>query len=182
LKILKKSLKVSNISIRNVKSSHELLKVMSRGFLPDEFEREIRRRLEHMTREIAGEISRIVESAMRSIKPVVRQVVEQEYLLPEYDVYLRGDEVIAVIQLPGASKESIDLKVADKTLALEASFSEELMSKAKESKLFRYKGFRCSIELPKEVEPTGGSAAYKDGVLIVRLPVQKPKGVKVEIE
>ncbi|RLG02736.1 MAG: hypothetical protein DRN61_04915 [Thaumarchaeota archaeon] len=155
---------------------------MSKRFLPDEFERELRRRLEQITGEITGEISRIVESAMRSIKPVVRQVIEQEYLLPEYDVYLRGDEVVAVIQLPGASKGSIDLRVADKTLALEAPFSEELMSKAKESKLFRYKGFRCSIELPKEVEPTGGSATYKDGVLIVRLPVQKPKGVRVEIE
>ncbi len=155
---------------------------MSKRFLPDEFERELRRRLEQITGEITGEISRIVESAMRSIKPMVRQVIEQEYLLPEYDVYLRGDEVVAVIQLPGASKESIDLRVTDKTLALEAPFSEELMSKAKESKLFRYKGFRCSIELPKEVEPTGGSATYKDGVLIVRLPVQKPKGVRVEIE
>ena len=156
--------------------------MMSRGFLPDEFEREIRRRLEQMTREIAGDISRIVESAMRSIKPMVRQVIEQEYLLPDHDVYLKGDEVIAVIQIPGTSKESIDLKVADKTLTLEASFSEELTSKAKESKLFRYKGFRCSIELPKEVEPTGGSATYRDGVLIARLPIQKPKGVKVEIE
>lgn len=158
------------------------LRVMSGGFRPDELERELRRRLEQITKEIMGEISRIVESAVRSVKPVVRQVVEQEYLLPEYDVYLKGDEVIALIQLPGVSKESINLKVADRTLSLEAAFSEELVNEAEGSKLFRYKGFRCSIELPKEVELASGSAAYRDGVLIVRLPVQKPKGVKVEIE
>lgn len=157
-------------------------KMMSRRFSPDELEREIRRRLEQITRELVGDISRIVGSAIRSVKPMVRQVIEQEYLLPEYDVYFKGDEVIVVIELPGASRESIDLKVADKTLALEASFSEELVNKARESRLFKYRGFRCSIELPKEVEAAGGSAVYRDGVLVVRLPVQRPKGVKVEIE
>ena len=156
--------------------------MMSRGFLPDELERAIRRRVEQMIREIAGDISSIVESALKTVKPVIRQVVEQGYLLPEYDIYVEGEEVIVVIQLPGASKSLMDLRIADRALTLEAKFSDELKNTAPRSRLFKAKGYRCVIELPKEVDPSKGTAAYRDGVLVIRLPVQRPRGVKVEIE
>jgi len=159
-----------------------LIKVMNRGFLHEELERAIRRTVERMMKELAGDISSIIESALESVRPVIRKAAEGEYLIPEYDVYVEGDEVVAVIQLPGASKSSVDLRIADCSLTLEAKFSDALVSSASKSSLFKARGYRCVIELPKEVEPSQGKAIYLDGILVVRLPVRRPRGVKVEIE
>ena len=155
---------------------------MSRKFPPDDLERMIRRRLEELARDLVQDVSGIVEEALETFKPIARRMIIQEYIAPDYDVYVKGDRVIALIQLPGAEKESIDLRIAERTLMLEAAFSKNLIEKAPEARLFKSKGYRCSIELPEEVDPAGGTASYQDGVLLVQLPVKKLRGVKVKIE
>ena len=155
---------------------------MSRKFLPDDLERMIRRRLEELARDLVQDVSGIVEEALETFKPIARRMIIQEYIAPDYDVYVKGDRVIALIQLPGAEKESIDLRIAERTLMLEAAFSKNLIEKAPEARIFKSKGYRCSIELPEEVDPAGGTASYQDGVLLVQLPVKKLRGVKVKIE
>ena len=155
---------------------------MSRKFLPDDLERMIRRRLEELARDLVQDVSGIVEEALETFKPIARRMIIQEYIAPDYDVYVKGDRVIALIQLPGAEKESIDLRIAERTLMLEAAFSKNLIEKAPEARLFKSKGYRCSIELPEEVDPAGGTASYQDGILLVQLPVKKLRGVKVKIE
>lgn len=157
--------------------------MMSAGSFPEDFEREIRRRIEQVMRELSRDISGLVDSALRMARPVVRRVLEEaEYLTPEHEVYLDGDEVVVVAQIPGASKDSIDLRIRERDLALEANLSEELRERAPRSRLFRPKGYRCTISLPREVDPAAAKATYRDGVLVLRVPVQKPKGVRIEIE
>ena len=156
--------------------------VMSRRFPVEEFERLIRRRVEELVRGISRDVSGIVEEALESVKPAVKQVIERDYLIPEHDVYVKDGQVVVVVELPGASKDAIDLRVSDRTLTLEAGFSERLSKEASEARIFKRKGYRAMIELPEEVDPEAGTASYTDGILIVRLPTKKPKGVKVRIE
>ena len=156
--------------------------MMSRKFLPDDLERIIRRRLEELARGLVQDVSGIVEEALETFKPIARRMIIQEYIAPDYDVYVKGDRVVALIQLPGAEKESIDLRITERMLMLEAAFSKNLIEKAPEARLFKSKGYRCSIELPEEVDPAGGTASYQDGILLVQLPVKKLRGVKVKIE
>jgi len=148
-------------------------------FSPEEFERELRRRIEQVMREF----SRLMDSALRTVGPVVgRAHVMMDYLVPEHEIYVDGDEVVAVIQIPGASKDSINVNVRERDLLVEAGFSEELRGKAPRARLFKLKGYRCFIELPRDVEPSAAKAIYREGILILRIPFQKPKGVRVEIE
>jgi HSP20 family protein len=152
---------------------------MVSGFSPEEFERELRRRIEQAMREF----SRFMDSVLRAAGPVIsRASMMVDYLVPEHEIYVDGDEVVAVIQLPGASKDSIGVSVRERDLLVEAGFSEELREKAPRARLFRLKGYRFFIELPRDVDPSAAKAIYRDGVLILRLPAQKPKGVKIEIE
>lgn len=156
---------------------------MGEGFSPEEFEREIRRRIEQMMRDLSREVSRVVDSALRAAGPVIGRIREAaDYLVPEHEAYLDGDEVVVVIQLPGVSKDSIDVSVRRRDLMVEAGFSEELREKASRARLFKAKGYKCFIELPRETDPSAAKASYRDGVLILRLPVQKPKGIEIKIE
>jgi len=38
------------------------------------------------------------------------------------------------------------------------------------------------ISLPKDVDAEKAKATFRDGVLVVRIPVQKPRGVSVKVE
>jgi len=147
----------------------------------DEFERALRTKIEKMIRDIVGDIPNLIESALESFKPV-RRVVEGNFLVPESDIYVRDGTVLAVIQIPGAQKELIDIRVRDRVLEVEAGFSEELAKKASDASLFRFQGYRCSLSLPEEVDPNLAKATYRDGILLVELPIQKPKGIPVKIE
>jgi len=152
---------------------------MVSGFSPEDFERELRRRIEQVMREFSG----LMDSALRTVGPVIsRAHVMMDYLVPEHEIYVDGDEVVVVIQIPGASKDSINVNVRERDLVVEAGFSEELREKAPRARLFRLKGYRYFIELPRDVDPSAARALYREGILILRIPVQKPKGVKIEIE
>jgi len=155
---------------------------MGERFPFDEFERMLRRRVEKIVRDFVGDISSMMESTLRAVGPAFQRPAQRDFITPISDVYVEGDRVIAVIQLPGASKDSIDLRVRDKELDLEAGFSEDLVKKAAGSSIFRSKGYRCTLTLPKDVDPSGAKAIYQDGVLVIELPIQRPKGVQVKVE
>ncbi len=148
----------------------------------EEFERLIRRRIDELVRGLVRDVSGMVEESLESIKPALRQVIERDYLVPGHEVYVKDGQVVVVVELPGASKDAIDLRVSERTLTLEAGFSKKLSEEIPEAKLLKRKGYRAVVELPEEVDPEAGTASYVDGILVVRLPAKKPKGVKVEIE
>ena len=148
----------------------------------EEFERLIRRRIDELVRGLVRDVSGMVEESLESIKPALRQVIERDYLVPGHEVYVKDGQVVVVVELPGASKDAIDLRVSERTLTLEAGFSKKLSEEIPEAKLLKRKGYRAVVDLPEEVDPEAGTASYVDGILVVRLPVKKPKGVKVEIE
>jgi len=148
----------------------------------EEFERLIRRRIDELVRGLVRDVSGMVEESLESIKPALRQVIERDYLVPGHEVYVKDGQVVVVVELPGASKDAIDLRVSERTLTLEAGFSKKLSEEIPEAKLLKRKGYRAVVDLPEEVDPEAGTASYVDGILVVRLPAKKPKGVKVEIE
>ncbi|HDD66092.1 MAG TPA: Hsp20/alpha crystallin family protein [Nitrososphaeria archaeon] len=156
--------------------------VMSRRIPMEEFERLIRRRIDELVRGLVRDVSGMVEESLESIKPALRQVIERDYLVPGHEVYVKDGQVVVVVELPGASKDAIDLRVSERTLTLEAGFSKKLSEEIPEAKLLKRKGYRAVVDLPEEVDPEAGTASYVDGILVVRLPAKKPKGVKVEIE
>lgn len=104
------------------------------------------------------------------------------------DMKLVDDSLVLTIDLPGHSKETIDLRIKDNNLVV----SSERKSQSNESKdkYFRkeisYGSFSRIIALPRKVINDKVTASYKDGVLTVRAPIDnstpiEPKGHKIPI-
>jgi HSP20 family protein len=106
------------------------------------------------------------------------------------DVRIDGDNVVVIIDLPGHSKESIDLRIRNNELVISSERKSE-QSEEEKDKFFKreisYGTFSRVIALPRKIIEKAGRAQFKDGVLKVTLPIDKEapvdeRGYKIEIE
>ncbi|MFB6183906.1 MAG: Hsp20/alpha crystallin family protein [Haloarculaceae archaeon] len=90
------------------------------------------------------------------------------------DVADEGDAFVAVADLPGFSREEIDVKLADgTTLHLNATRETERERTDPDRWVQRERHERSvsrTITLPERVDEAGCEASYENGVLTVRLP------------
>lgn len=105
---------------------------------------------------------------------------------PAVDIFETPDSIVMKAELPGVSRENIDIQVRDNTLALkgERKFEREV----KEENYLRiersYGAFQRAFNLPTVVQQDKIRAVFRDGVLEVTLPKAeeaKPKQVKIEV-
>ncbi|QLG29097.1 Hsp20/alpha crystallin family protein [Halorarum halophilum] len=93
---------------------------------------------------------------------------------PAVDVAEYDDEIVVVVDLPGLSKEDIDLSVRGDTLSISAERSIEQDEESEEGAWVRRErraeSVRRRIGLPDEVHEDEASATYTNGVLTVTLP------------
>ena len=141
-----------------------------------------RRDLERAVREFAEEVSSLVESAVSPLK-LTAYIGPDGYRRPVANAYVDGDSVIAVFEVPGASKEKVKLRVREMEVEVEAGFSDELLGQASRYPIFREaKGYRRTLTLPRRVEASKAKAVLKDGILIVKAPLRGPAGIEVKVE
>ncbi|HVO23761.1 MAG TPA: Hsp20/alpha crystallin family protein [Candidatus Margulisiibacteriota bacterium] len=106
---------------------------------------------------------------------------------PPVDVYEEKDAVVVKAELPGMSKEDIDVNLTGLTLTIKGEKKRE--EEVKEADYHRseraYGAIVRTIELPAEVNAEAAEATFKEGVLNIRLPKTeqaKQKQVKVKVE
>jgi len=92
---------------------------------------------------------------------------------PLIDVYDLGDMLRVIVEIPGVSKENIQVRTEAKRLRISASQGE--------------RGYSKVIDLPAEIIPDSAQANYNFGVLEVTLkkvksPEDKGSGVNVSIK
>jgi HSP20 family protein len=108
--------------------------------------------------------------------------------VPPVDIYeTENQEVVIKAEVPDVRKE--DLKVTFEnnvlTLAGERKNAETSASDQVRRIERRYGSFTRSFTLPMSVDASAITAAYKDGVLTIRLPRRedaKPKSIAVNVE
>ncbi|GAB6947604.1 hypothetical protein JCM16161A_17340 [Vulcanisaeta sp. JCM 16161] len=88
------------------------------------------------------------------------------YSEPRHVIRVEGDHVIAEVEVPGVGKEGITVKLLN---------DNKLFIKA-EGNNRRYLLIK---ELPAPVTVEGSHAEYRNGLLIIRLPI---KGVSIGVE
>ena len=86
---------------------------------------------------------------------------------PFHDIVVEGDSVKAVFEIPGTSKEDIDLRCTGHTLTV------DIKTPGKE--------FVQEYPLPREVDPDSATAEYNNGILEVSLSVKNKEGEGVRI-
>jgi HSP20 family protein len=103
------------------------------------------------------------------------------------DIYQNGQhELVLKAELPDMSREDIDVTVDKGTLTIkgEKKFAADVKDDQYHRVERRYGVFSRSFALPPSVDATRVAAEYKNGVLVVTLPVReeaKPRPIKVEV-
>lgn len=115
---------------------------------------------------------------------------EGEVTTPAVDVYEEKDEIVVKAELPGMDKSDIEVNISDSELTLKGEKKKE--EKVEEENYFRcersYGAFLRSVELPTDVQADKVKAAFKNGILEVRLPkteeakAKKTKEIKIKVE
>ncbi|HYE35139.1 Hsp20/alpha crystallin family protein [Methylocaldum sp.] len=105
--------------------------------------------------------------------------------MPRVDVVDREQELLVRAELPGVSKENLDVSLQDNSLTIRATAQRE--DKEEKGQFYRRElsrgEFQRTIRLPCPVEGDKTKASFKDGVLELIVPKvagSKRKSIKVE--
>jgi len=104
--------------------------------------------------------------------------------MPLADIMETENNVIATFEIPGATKEDIDLNITDKNVEVKAEKKSEKEVKGEAKYAYQAKShqFYRSLPLPTEVNADEAKANYKDGILRVEIPKVKEEAKKKKIE
>lgn len=123
----------------------------------------------------------------RTLWPALPRMAEEMEPGVSVDIYEEGDSVIVKSDLPGMTKEDIEVNLTDDTITLSGERKKE--EKVEQKNYFRlersYGSFKRSFALPVEVQTDKATASFKDGVLEVKIPkteAAKKKEHKIKIE
>ncbi|MBT5200839.1 MAG: Hsp20/alpha crystallin family protein [Thaumarchaeota archaeon] len=126
---------------------------------------------------------------MGLVKEVIKEIGNKsrefyEFVLPPIDMYLNEDNLKIVIDIPGFSKQDIDLTLYGDILSIKAQKvldekeSESLITNQRPNVID--KKIRLPIDV-KQGEEKIESAKYENGILTLMIPVIK-KGKNISIE
>lgn len=111
---------------------------------------------------------------------------EQSVVVPNIEMFDRTDEIVVKAELPGVTKEDIDLTITKDSLTLRGEIKKE--EEVKEENYYAcersYGSFTRAIALPVEVNNEKAKASFKNGVLEIVLPKReeaRPKEIKIEV-
>ena len=106
---------------------------------------------------------------------------------PRVDVYQTEKDVVVKAEIPGVSKEDLNLYVDENSIRLSGQTKKE--NEFKEEHIYRsermYGSFSRLIPMPVEVKSDEAKAEYRDGILTIRVPKMqpsKPKGRRIDIQ
>jgi HSP20 family protein len=170
----------------------EMMKEMERAFSEQfkDLEKELPRNLVRESKTPDGgvkkEIGPIVYGYSLTIgpdgKPVVREFgnvrsgegkswrAVQDKREPMVDVVSSPTEVRVIAEMPGVSKEDINVTVNERSMVISVERED--------------RGYYKELDLPGVVDPKGAKSTYNNGVLEVTIPLKSPKegGVKLRVE
>jgi len=135
--------------------------------------------LERGIDDMFGEFRRSFDDMMRPFFPLAE--IEQELRLPtryaQVDLVDNGDSFVVNAELPGFTKDQVDVQINKDGVAIRAECKNEKEDKRK-NYLHReraYSSLQRFIAFPEEVDPTKVEGSMKDGVLELKVPKKEPK-------
>ena len=102
---------------------------------------------------------------------------------PPNNIFQQGDDFVAIAELPGVSKEDIDIQVQDKVIRIPGRKSVHYDAPSSAHRRERISGrFDRTITLPVQIDADRLKAEYQNGMLSLQIPrveSDKPKTVKI---
>jgi HSP20 family protein len=111
---------------------------------------------------------------------------QQSHVLPPVDVYENDNAITLVADLPGVTREQLQIRLDGETLVLEATASiHELENMELVYGEAEYPAYRRQFTLSRELDASRIEAQLRDGVLRVTLPKAeeaKPRRIEVQVD
>lgn len=108
-------------------------------------------------------------------------------LSPAVDIVETSDEIVLTCDLPGVSKDDLDLSISRNVITIKGEKKGE--QKKEGAKTFRKEtwsgSFQRTLSLPETVDPDKVDASMKDGVLTVKIAKReevKPRQISVNVK
>lgn len=145
------------------------------------------RELESLRREMERIFNEVFErTPFFGREPEIEPIEYRRAWTPACDVYETDKEIVVKANLPGVSKDNVEVIVTEDAITIKGQAKEE--TEVKEKNYYRrelnYGAFQRVIPLPVAVKSDEAKATFKDGILEIRAPKQEvsPKGRKINIE
>ena len=106
---------------------------------------------------------------------------------PAAELFETDNEVVFRAEMPGIDPKSVDVTVSEDALTVrgEARAEEEQKGRNYYRRELRYGSYQRTVALPTAVQADQARAAYRNGILEVRLPKAeraRAKSIRVEVE
>ena len=102
---------------------------------------------------------------------------------PPINIFRKGDDIVAIIEVPGVRKSDLDIRVERNTLRIAGSKSVDYGDKAAMHRRERSAGrFDRAVTLPINIDADKIKAECRDGILALYLPRaerDKPRAITV---
>ena len=102
---------------------------------------------------------------------------------PPINVFQQGDDIVAVLEVPGVAKEDLDIQVKGNALRVSGKKAIAYPESASLHRRERLSGsFDRTLTVPMQINAEGIKAEYRDGVLALFIPraeADKPRTVRI---
>jgi HSP20 family protein len=103
---------------------------------------------------------------------------------PPINVFQQGDDILAIMELPGVDKNDLQIQAKANTLRISGKKTADYANGVSVHRRERVSGeFDRTLSLPVEIDPDGIKAEYRDGLLALFLPraeSDKPRSIKIK--
>jgi HSP20 family protein len=102
---------------------------------------------------------------------------------PPINVFQQGDDIVAIIELPGVSKSDLEIQAKENTIRIAGKKSISYDEGVSVHRRERISGeFDRTLTVPVEIDPEGIKAEYRDGVLALFISTAesaKPRTIQI---
>jgi HSP20 family protein len=102
---------------------------------------------------------------------------------PPINVFQQGDNLVAILELPGVSKSDLDIQAKDNMIRVSGKKAISYAEGASLHRRERRSGtFDRTLTVPMKIDANGIKAEYRDGVLALFIPraeSDKPRSISI---
>jgi HSP20 family protein len=102
---------------------------------------------------------------------------------PPINVFQQGDDILAIIELPGIEKDGLTVQAKENTIRIAGKKSVTFPDGVSVHRSERMSGeFDRTLSLPVQLDPDRIKAEYREGILALLLPRserEKPRAIKI---